>query len=211
MKLKRIKLLLPISVLSLTSIGFSTWNITISSVLNTDVYVGKVNKLSDFITFDETINFFEFCPYGIIQDETIVDTGNLSVGFYFTNLQEFISNEQNSSIRLAISLKSSCKIDSSFNIFNYLSNTTNPKYSITENKDNLEYINDLTDYTVNSSTASFDFNFTIENISLHTSNQFYFSLNLQFDFSSVMNNFEQAIYQKVGNNNLSFKLYINLL
>lgn len=211
MKLKRIKLLLPISVLSLTSIGFSTWNITISSVLNTDVYVGKVNKLSDFITFDETINFFEFCPYGIIQDETIVDTGNLSVGFYFTNLQEFISNEQNSSIRLAISLKSSCKIDSSFNIFNYLSNTTNPKYSITENKDNLEYINDLTDYTVNSSTASFDFNFTIENISLYTSNQFYFSLNLQFDFSSVMNNFEQAIYQKVGNDNLSFKLYINLL
>lgn len=211
MKLKRIKLLLPISVLSLTSIGFSTWNITISSVLNTDVYVGKVNKLSDFITFDETINFFEFCPYGIIQDETIVDTGNLSVGFYFTNLQEFISNEQNSSIRLAISLKSSCKIDSSFNIFNYLSNTTNPKYSITENKDNLEYINDLSDYTVNSSTASFDFNFTIENISLYTSNQFYFSLNLQFDFSSVMNNFEQAIYQKVGNNNLSFKLYINLL
>lgn len=211
MKLKRIKLLLPISVLSLTSIGFSTWNITISSVLNTDVYVGKVNKLSDFITFDETINFFEFCPYGIIQDKTIVNTGNLSVGFYFTNLQEFISNEQNSSIRLAISLKSSCKIDSSFNIFNYLSNTTNPKYSITENKDNLEYINDLTDYTVNSSTASFDFNFTIENISLYTSNQFYFSLNLQFDFSSVMNNFEQAIYQKVGNNNLSFKLYINLL
>ena len=211
MKLKRIKLLLPISVLSLTSIGFSTWNITISSVLSTDVYVGKVNKLSDFITFDETINFFEFCPYGIIQDETIVDTGNLSVGFYFTNLQEFISNEQNSSIRLAISLKSSCKIDSSFNIFNYLSNTTNPKYSITENKDNLEYINDLTDYTVNSSTASFDFNFTIENISLYTSNQFYFSLNLQFDFSSVMNNFEQAIYQKVGNDNLSFKLYINLL
>ena len=211
MKLKRIKLLLPISVLSLTSIGFSTWNITISSVLNTDVYVGKVNKLSDFITFDETINFFEFCPYGIIQDKTIVNTGNLSVGFYFTNLQEFISNEQNSSIRLAISLKSSCKIDSSFNIFNYLSNTTNPKYSITENKDNLEYINDLTDYTVNSSTASFDFNFTIENISLYTSNQFYFSLNLQFDFSSVMNNFEQAIYQKVGNDNLSFKLYINLL
>ena len=211
MKLKRIKLLLPISVLSLTSIGFSTWNITISSVLSTDVYVGKVNKLSDFITFDETINFFEFCPYGIIQDETIVDTGNLSVGFYFTNLQEFISNEQNSSIHLAISLKSSCKIDSSFNIFNYLSNTTNPKYSITENKDNLEYINDLTDYTVNSSTASFDFNFTIENISLYTSNQFYFSLNLQFDFSSVMNNFEQAIYQKVGNDNLSFKLYINLL
>ena len=204
--IKRAQFLLPLLLIAITSIGFSSWNISSAKKIETVYKSGDIFRLENFISYDDQVVLFEFCPYGLIVDETIADSGELTFGFTFLNTKTFIDVIGHNNLELIFDFTSSCSNDMNFNIFNFLSESETHKYSISSSKNNISYTNEITDLINNPDSSLINFTIEIPNISIFENDQFYFSFKLNFDFSSVINDFNTSVYQKICNNSLKFKM-----
>lgn len=209
--IKSVKFLLPFLLIAITSIGFSSWNISSAKKIETVFKSGDFFRLENFILYDDQIDLFEFCPYGLIVDETIANSGELTFGFTFLNTKTFIDVSGHNNLKLMLDFTSSCSNDVNFNIFNFLTKNETHKYSISSSKNNISYTNDITNLVNNSDSKLINFTIEVPDISIFENEQFYFCFKLNFDFSSVMNDFNTSVYQKICNNSLKFKMAIKTL
>ena len=208
-KVKHINKYLPLLLLGLFGTGYSSRALNYSTSTKINIEKGAILELDNFILFDNDISMFSYCPYGLLENETIVSTGTIKIGLTFKDIETFITQFAENNITLNFSFKSTCTNNTSFNIFNYLSNTNPCKYSLTESNSTIEYVNDITDVINNSSETSINYQVEIQDLSAFTANEFYISFMFPFDFSSVINFFNEEVYQFIKNDGLIFSLSVS--
>lgn len=205
MKTKSLYLtIVPLLSLSLLSVGFCSWTLTDAEVFNANIQTGNALILNDYIKYNDQVDFFEFCPTGPIDNETIVSYGDVVISFRIENFQKLLSRlEPTSSKTLQCTIRNICTTDQNFSIFNYFSSTNQAMYSESLNTEAQNFSKAL-NYTIEAANLNFSLsltNFTDQNI-----NTIYYSFKFSFDFSSVLNDFNNQIYSKIGNNGLFFRI-----
>ena len=208
-KIKHINKYLPLLSIGLFGAGFSSRSLNYNTSGNLYFEKGSILELNSFIIFDDYISMFNYCPYGLLENETIVSTGAIKIGLTFKDIETFRTQFAENKITLNFTFKSTCTNNTSFNIFNYLSTTSACKYSLTESNSTIKYTNDITEVTNNSSETAINYQVEILNLSTFTANQFYISFFFPFDFSSVISTFNEEIYTFIKNDGLIFNLSVS--
>lgn len=211
-KIKKVGLtgMLLLASLSLFSVGFSSWSIG----NDPSSFVEKISATADeIIDFNSYViygssNSFKYNKDGVVEDETIVYEGYLSVdmtvkmncdGGMYSLLKDkssvkfvsFLSNEK-----------------SFLKLFDYL-DLDETSYSV-GNSGTGSY--SVTNQKVTSTISSYNVKtfMTITDSSLIESENLYLQIKYKFDFSSVTSTFEESIYNNMSKVQLKVALRANL-
>lgn len=196
--------------ISLFSIGFSSWSIgndPNSFVGNISATASDVIDFNNYVTYGSS-NSFKYNKMGVVDDETIVYEGYLSVdmtvkmncdGGMYSLLKDknsvtfisFLSNEKSF-------LKIFDYVDLNETYFS-VGNSGTGSYSIVDQK----VTSTITNYNVKTFMA-------VADSSLIESENLYLQVKYKFDFSSVSSTFENSIYNNMGKVQLKVALRADL-
>ena len=211
MKKKFSFLIIFLSIIAISTVGFSSWLITHDySEKAIDITVGAINDKNELFSFDE-IKPFKFNKYGILKDDVYQENGEIYIQFKLKSKGGLSLFYEPNGFTLNFTLASL----NSINLVSYLSDeiesvqyyVSNVKYpdeqeslpsgscSTTIDGANvssiLKYNNDLNDFD------NYDY--------------LYFVLVYNFNFSSVFDDFETQIYEYlIKDNSISFEFLIGI-
>lgn len=211
-KIKKVGLtgMLLLASLSLFSVGFSSWSIgndPSSFVEKISASADDVIDFNSYVTYGSS-NSFKYNKDGVVEDETIVYEGYLSVdmtvkmncdGGMYSLLKDkssvtfvsFLSNEK-SFLRLFDYLDLD---ETSYSV----GNSGTGSYSVTNQK----VTSTISNYNVKTLL-------TITDSSLIESENLYLQIKYKFDFSSVASTFEEFIYNNMSKVHLKVALRADL-
>ena len=198
--------LLFLSDISLISVGFSAWSISTvgSAEAEIKVNVEDVVNLNEVFQIQKPI-MFQYGPYGIIRNETIVSDGYV----YFpvlikTTHQDYPKIKKNDDGNLSFSL--SISNVGNFDIFNssYLARETDGRVTSTYSASNATFSNECGI----SVSSTIDSNTITTNLSLDNGNNIlgkdvYFNLALHFKFDDF-----SSVYSALSSSGLSFSIKV---
>lgn len=212
-KLKRISSricgggLLFLSNISLISIGFSAWSISGAASAEAQIQVSAADVIDLKNIFQiQKPEMFQYCPYGIVRDETLVSNGYIYFPLVINTSDENFSSLLSSDNSLSFDFE--ITNNSTFAIFNdsYLEKSDDGTYNAFYSFDKLGFSsNYASSVKCNISNQMATSRFTIENTDgLFGINQIYFKIRLGFSFSD----YETAVYPKLSASGLSLSINV---
>ena len=199
--------LLFLSNISLISIGFSAWSIggVTSAEAQIQVSAADVIDLKNIFQIQKP-EMFQYCPYGIVRDETLVSNGYIYFPLVINTSDENFNNLLSSDNSLSFDFE--ITNNSTFGIFNdsYLEKSDYGTYNAFYSFDKLVFSsNYASSVKCNISNQMATSRFTIENTDgLFGNNQIYFKIRLGFTFSD----YETAVYPKLRDSGLSLSINV---
>ena len=199
--------LLFLSNISLISIGFSAWSIggVTSAEAQIQVSAADVIDLKNIFQIQKP-EMFQYCPYGIVRDETLVSNGYIYFPLVINTSDENFNNLLSSDNSLSFDFE--ITNNSTFGIFNdsYLERSDDGTYNAFYSFDKLGFSsNYASSVKCNISNQMATSRFTIENTDgLFGINQIYFKIRLGFTFSD----YETAVYPKLRDSGLSLSINV---
>lgn len=211
-KLKRISSricggLLFLSNIALISVGFSAWSISGAASVEAQIPVSAedVIDLENIFQIQQP-EMFQYSPYGIVRDETLVSNGYIYFPLVINTSDEDFSKLLSSDNSLSFDFE--ITNNSTFGIFNdsYLEKsddgTYNAFYSFDKSGFSSNYASSVKCNISNQMATS---RFTIENTDgLFEANQIYFKIRLGFSFAD----YETAVYPKLATSGLSLSINV---
>lgn len=196
-----------LSNISLISIGFSAWSIggVTSAEAQIQVSAADVIDLKNIFQIQKP-EMFQYCPYGIVRDETLVSNGYiyfpLVINTSDENFNDLLSSDNSLSFDFEITNNSTLRI---FND-SYLEKSDDGTYNAFYSFDKLGFSsNYASSVKCNISNQMATSRFTIENTDgLFGINQIYFKIRLGFSFSD----YETAVYPKLRDSGLSLSINV---
>lgn len=199
-----------LSNISLISIGFSAWSISGAASTEAQIQVSAADVIDLKNIFQvQKPEMFQYCPYGIVRDETLVLNGYI----YFP----LVINTSDKNFNNLLSSNNSLSFDfeiinnSTFGIFNdsYLEKSDDGTYNAFYSFDKLSFSNNYaSSVKCNVSNQMATSRFTIENTDgLFGINQIYFKIRLGFTFSD----YETAVYPKLRDSGLSLSINVKVV
>ena len=212
-KLKRISPrifwgLLFLSNISLISIGFSAWSISggaASAEAQIQVSAADVIDLKNIFQIQKP-EMFQYCPYGIVRDETLVSDGQIFFPLVINTSDEDFSKLLSSDNSLSFDFE--IINNSTFGIFNdsYLEKSDDGTYNAFYSFDKSDFSsNYASSVKCNVSNQMATSRFIIENTDgLFETNQIYFKIRLGFSFTD----YETVVYPKLATSGLSLSINV---
>lgn len=212
-KLKRISPrifwgLLFLSNISLISIGFSAWSISggaASAEAQIQVSAADVIDLKNIFQIQKP-EMFQYCPYGIVRDETLVSDGQIFFPLVINTSDEDFSKLLSSDNSLSFDFE--IINNSTFGIFNdsYLEKSDDGTYNAFYSFDKSDFSsNYASSVKCNISNQMATSRFIIENTDgLFENNQIYFKIRLGFSFTD----YETVVYPKLATSGLSLSINV---
>ena len=212
-KLKRISPrifwgLLFLSNISLISIGFSAWSISggaASAEAQIQVSAADVIDLKNIFQIQKP-EMFQYCPYGIVRDETLVSDGYIFFPLVINTSDEDFSKLLSSDNSLSFDFE--IINNSTFGIFNdsYLEKSDDGTYNAFYSFDKSDFSsNYASSVKCNVSNQMATSRFIIENTDgLFETNQIYFKIRLGFSFTD----YETVVYPKLATSGLSLSINV---
>ena len=211
-KLKRISSricggLLFLSNIALFSVGFSAWSIggAASAEAQIPVSAEDVIDLENIFQIQQP-EMFQYSPYGIVRDETLVSNGYIYFPLIINTSDEDFSKLLSSDNSLSFDFE--ITNNSTFGIFNdsYLEKSNDGTYNAFYSLNTTDFSDNCNlSVNCNVSNQTAKIRYTIENTNgLFDSAKVYCNIRLGFSFS----NFETAVYPKLSTSGLSFSLNV---
>lgn len=196
-----------LSNISLISIGFSAWSISGAASVEAQIQVSAADVIDLKNIFQiQKPEMFQYCPYGIVRDETLVSDGYI----YFPTLINTTDENFNQLLSPSNSLSFDFEIvnTGSFGLFSdsYLEKSEDGTYNAFYSLNTTDFSDDCnSSVNCNISNQTAKTRCTIENANgLFDSAKVYFNIRLGFHFA----NFETAVYPKLSTSGLSFSLNV---
>lgn len=194
-----------LSNISLISIGFSAWSISgaASAEAQIQVSAADVIDLKNIFQIQEP-EMFQYCPYGIVRDETLVSDGYIFFPLVINTSDEDFSKLLSSDSSLSFDFE--ITNNSTFGIFNdsYLEKSDDGTYNAFYSFDKSDFSsNYASSVKCNVSNQMATSRFIIENTDgLFETNQIYFKIRLGFSFAD----YETVVYPKLATSGLSLSI-----
>ncbi len=195
--------LLLLCSVSLISVGFSSWYSGIGSDQSADVNieVGDVKELGPFITYDDSMEMFEFCEDGVVdrKEEMISSKGDVYMGFQLnvTNLKEalktYYSVDSLTDFYITTTLSHDYSLSALFST--YLKSAT---LGMSASDVSTYDISPITDPTIASKSYTTKFSCTLSDSTIESLN---FKVKYSFDFN---NEFKSKVYPQLSHNAFTF-------
>ena len=211
MKRKFSFLIIFLSIIAISTVGFSSWLITHDySRKAIDITVGAINDKNELFSFDE-IKPFKFNKYGILKDDVYQENGEIYIQFKLkSNGGLSLFYEQNG-FTLSFTLTSL----NSVNLVDYLSDEIE---SVQYYVSNIKYPNEWESSpsgscstTIDGTNVSSILNYNNDLNDFDNYDYLYFVLVYNFDFNSVFADFEAQIYEYlIKDNSISFEFLIGI-
>lgn len=201
--------LLTLFSLFLFGIGYSSWNIIEDnkSFFDINVGVGNLINLDNYFTTPK-VDHFQISPAGIVTDETITYSGKIKITTNLLLKSGLVLDYKE--LKNSITFKFEIVNKGSFNFFSeQFMGSTNPNidYAFYEKGQTPTYstVASLISDNLISSKATYT-NDNIQNLD-------YISIDLvySFDFTNYKTDFKTQVYDKLGNNPLTFDLNIGII
>lgn len=196
-----------LSNLSLISIGFSAWSIAGAASAETQIQVSAADVIDLKNIFQiQKPEMFQYCPYGIVRDETLVSNGYIYFPLVINTSDENFNNllSSNNSFSFDFEIIN----NSTFGIFNdsYLEKSDDGTYNAFYSFDTSDFSSNYASFVkCNISNQMATSRFTIENTDgLFGINKIYFKIRLGFTFSD----YETAVYPKLRDSGLSLSINV---
>ena len=194
-----------LSNISLISIGFSAWSISGAASAETQIQVSAADviDLKNIFQIQEP-EMFQYCPYGIVRDETLVSDGYIFFPLVINTSDEDFSKLLSSDNSLSFDFE--IINNSTFGIFNdsYLKKSDDGTYNAFYSFDKSDFSsNYASSVKCNVSNQMATSRFIIENTDgLFENNQIYFKIRLGFFFAD----YETVVYPKLATSGLSLSI-----
>lgn len=196
-----------LSNISLISIGFSAWSIVGAASAETQIQVSAADVIDLKNIFQiQKPEMFQYCPYGIVRDETLVSDGYIYFPIMINTTDENFNQLLSSSNSLSFDFE--IANTGTFGIFSdsYLEKSEDGTYNAFYSLNTTDFSDNCNlSVNCNVSNQTAKIRYTIENTNgLFDSAKVYFNIRLGFSFS----NFETAVYPKLSTSGLSFSLNV---
>lgn len=194
-----------LSNISLISIGFSAWSISGAASAETQIQVSAADVIDLKNIFQiQKPEMFQYCPYGIVRDETLVSDGYIFFPLVINTSDEDFSKLLSSDNSLSFDFE--IINNSTFGIFNdsYLEKSDDGTYNAFYSFDKSDFSSDYaSSVKCNVSNQMATSRFIIENTDgLFETNQIYFKIRLGFFFAD----YETVVYPKLATSGLSLSI-----
>lgn len=203
--------LLFVSTLSFVSVGFSSFVFFpgSSSLNGFEIEAGQVIDLSALVSF-KPIAAFEFCPHGLIEDETIVYEGDIEGGFHLPfsdGVLSYLSTASSLDFRVALSYLGGFDLFAS----DFLGET--PSLAAEFSTDGYPSLasSTVTRFSAVSDGRSIESTFSWPIAEAEGKDGLYCSFSIALDFSSVAASFETDVYPFLSGSNFRFLLSVEPL
>lgn len=199
--------LLFLSNISLISIGFSAWSISGAASAEAQIQVSAADVIDLKNIFQiQKPEMFQYCPYGIVRDETLVSDGYIFFPLVINTSDEDFSKLLSSDNSLSFDFE--IINNSTFGIFNdsYLEKSDDGTYNAFYSFDKSDFSsNYASSVKCNISNQMATSRFIIENTDgLFENNQIYFKIRLGFSFTD----YETVVYPKLATSGLSLSINV---
>ena len=214
----KINLIFLLCMLSLVSIGFSSWSITLDAInVDANISVDNVIDLRTYVTKNLSkgdskngINTLQYNSYGFVLDDTISYTGQMKYYLLF-KIEDFYNDfYQYDYVNLSFVLSYGTNCDSII-LINYVSEVsvgylfgTNENYTITPTLFNSSSIKNDKKITTNISLYEFDRKTYMDS---YTGQILY--LEITYEFTTSSNDYSNLYSDLIGKNiNFTFNVFI---
>lgn len=194
--------------LSLMGVGFSSWvyGETANAETNFQIGVGNVVDMKDYLSVEE-ISHFDVCPTGILANETISFQGQIAITMSVSLKHGLLPQRPDLTDALRVNID--IANEGTFNFFSpfYLgSSTPSAQFSFYAPGETPVYS------TVNASIEGdvVHAELLYANVALQEMEKAMFTIIYSFDFSTYKNEFQTKVYDRLGENPLAFRLFVEV-